>query len=361
MTLVTRTITNAGAPLVSPAGALLPNTLITFTLVSTIGLPANTVGLPAHAVDAFTQHDVASVPITTTTDAQGEFSVALWPTSRGDRPVRYRVVVDRPGITPFTASLADGITDLSWAAFMAGGTPLTPAEVSQLELHLAEINAQKLAAEQAAQAAAGSAGTAHTDALAADAARALAEGEAADALAARIAAEAAATQAAFSTGVTQWVSGATYARDVQVWSPANYVTYRRIVAGTGTTDPSADLVNWAPIWASVLLARDLGRARYRRAYSGDAVQAGAIYDVDTTAAPATLFLPRIAETEVGDAIEFLSYGGAWGAPYALVLARRDAGIYIQGSPSDFAVNYPVPGIALICKFKTATQAWWSIV
>ena len=67
MTLVTRTITNAGAPLVSPAGALLPNTLITFTLVSTIGLPANTVGLPAHAVDAFTQHDVASVPITTTT------------------------------------------------------------------------------------------------------------------------------------------------------------------------------------------------------------------------------------------------------------------------------------------------------
>ena len=354
MTLVTRTISNAGAPLVSPAGALLANALITFTLVNTIGLPAN-------AIDAISLQDVASIPITTTTDAQGEFAVALWPTSRADRPVRYRVVVDHPGVTPFTAPLADGVTDLSWVAFMLGGAPLTPAEISQLELHLAEINAQKLAAQDAAQAAAGSAGTAHTDALAADAARALAEGEAADALAARIAAEAAATQSAFAAGVNKWVSGTTYAEGVQVWSPINKVTYRRIVAGAGTTDPSLDPTNWAPVWASILLARDLGRARYRQAYSGDAVQAGAVYDVDTTAAPVTLYLPRIAETERGDVIEFVSYGGAWGAPYALVLARRDAGIYIQGSPSDFSVNYPVPGIALICKFKTADQAWWSIV
>jgi len=46
---------------------------------------------------------------------------------------------------------------------------------------------------------------------------------------------------------------------------------------------------------------------------------------------------------------------------SLVVQECDAGIYIQGSPSDFSVNYPVPGIALICKFKTADQAWWSIV
>lgn len=53
-----------------------------------------------------------------------------------------------------------------------------------------------------------------------------------------------ATAAFVSAGATIWVSGTTYALGAVVWSPANGQIYRRIVAGAGTTDPSADLTNW---------------------------------------------------------------------------------------------------------------------
>lgn len=46
---------------------------------------------------------------------------------------------------------------------------------------------------------------------------------------------------------TKWVSGTTYALDASVWSPLNYQPYRRKVAGAGTTDPSNDATNWAPL------------------------------------------------------------------------------------------------------------------
>lgn len=43
----------------------------------------------------------------------------------------------------------------------------------------------------------------------------------------------------------KWVSGTTYALDFIVRSPASQHYYVRIVAGAGTTDPSADGTNWA--------------------------------------------------------------------------------------------------------------------
>lgn len=43
----------------------------------------------------------------------------------------------------------------------------------------------------------------------------------------------------------KWASGTTYALDALVWSPVSRLTYIRIVAGAGTTDPSADGTNWA--------------------------------------------------------------------------------------------------------------------
>jgi len=55
----------------------------------------------------------------------------------------------------------------------------------------------------------------------------------------------AAANAATSSGAPIWVSGTTYALGAPAWSPANRLIYRRIVAGTGTTDPSADPTNWA--------------------------------------------------------------------------------------------------------------------
>ncbi len=66
------------------------------------------------------------------------------------------------------------------------------------------------------------------------------------------AAEAAASvaQAQATANVVQWVSGTTYSLGVNVWSPVDFQTYRRILAGAGTTDPSADATNWVKVGAA---------------------------------------------------------------------------------------------------------------
>jgi hypothetical protein len=58
------------------------------------------------------------------------------------------------------------------------------------------------------------------------------------------AASASAATAASASGATAWVSGTTYALGAVVYSTVTGRTYRRIVAGAGTTDPSADTTNW---------------------------------------------------------------------------------------------------------------------
>ena len=47
----------------------------------------------------------------------------------------------------------------------------------------------------------------------------------------------------------KWVSDTTYPLDFIVRSPASQHHYVRIVAGAGTTDPSADGTNWARVGA----------------------------------------------------------------------------------------------------------------
>jgi len=55
----------------------------------------------------------------------------------------------------------------------------------------------------------------------------------------------AAAAAALSTAnTTLWVSGTSYSVGNTVYSPINVRSYRRLVAGAGTTDPSADATNW---------------------------------------------------------------------------------------------------------------------
>lgn len=58
-------------------------------------------------------------------------------------------------------------------------------------------------------------------------------------------AAASAQAASAAAGAAVWVSGTTYAAGIVVWSPLNYLVYRRKTAGAGTTDPSADSTNWA--------------------------------------------------------------------------------------------------------------------
>lgn len=51
--------------------------------------------------------------------------------------------------------------------------------------------------------------------------------------------------AAFAAlGAVAWVSGTTYAVGDVVYSPINSLSYRRLTAGAGTTDPANDPTNW---------------------------------------------------------------------------------------------------------------------
>lgn len=57
--------------------------------------------------------------------------------------------------------------------------------------------------------------------------------------------------AAATSGAVPWVSGTTYAKNDAVISQVNFQTYRRKVAGGGTTDPSSDPTNWAALNGSL--------------------------------------------------------------------------------------------------------------
>lgn len=81
---------------------------------------------------------------------------------------------------------------------------------------------------------------ADADAIAAAASAVDAEGFADDAAAS-------AAGSAAAADVYAWVSGTTYAIGVCVFSPIDFQTYRRTTSGAGTTDPSADIVNWVAI------------------------------------------------------------------------------------------------------------------
>lgn len=88
------------------------------------------------------------------------------------------------------------------------------------------------------------AGEINAASAAADVSEAGAAASAAAALASELAAGASASAAAAGAGAAIWVSGTTYAIGDVRWSPVTRYVYRRITAGAGTTDPSADATNW---------------------------------------------------------------------------------------------------------------------
>lgn len=49
-----------------------------------------------------------------------------------------------------------------------------------------------------------------------------------------------------------WVSGTTYSVGDLRYSPITFQTYRRAIAGAGTTDPSLDVTNWVAVGGSTL-------------------------------------------------------------------------------------------------------------
>ena len=60
-------------------------------------------------------------------------------------------------------------------------------------------------------------------------------------------AAASAVDSALAAGAVAWVSGTAYPVGAARFSLANLRTYRRLVAGAGTTDPASDAANWLPV------------------------------------------------------------------------------------------------------------------
>ena len=143
------------------------------------------------------------------------------------------------------------------------------------------------------------AGEVNANAVAAAASAVTAQGHADDAFASSQAAQNSAITAASSSGAALWVSGTTYALGDVVWSPATRYSYRRIVAGAGATDPSADPTNWA--LASVALPQLIVVTG-----TSASAQSGAEYAL-TNAAATTVTLP--ASPTVGDFVSIIVANG----------------------------------------------------
>jgi hypothetical protein len=90
-----------------------------------------------------------------------------------------------------------------------------------------------------------------------------ADADAVAADASAVAAAASAAAAATTANVVLWVSGSTYAAGTAVYSPIDFLTYRRTSAspGSSTTDPSADTTRWVQISISANVANTFTAAQ----------------------------------------------------------------------------------------------------
>lgn len=127
-----RTISNIGQPLVAPDGTALSGVKITFRLTDGIA--------PADTFDAITGERVASADISVVTDSKGEFTVSLWPTSRGQNQRVYLCTVNWPSVHSFTAPLPEGSEVLSWADFKSAGATIQPADLPAFAKHTLDVS-----------------------------------------------------------------------------------------------------------------------------------------------------------------------------------------------------------------------------
>ncbi len=138
--------------------------------------------------------------------------------------------------------------------------------------------------------------------------------------------------AAGYAGATVWVSGTTYALYDVRFSPINQRSYRRIIAGAGTTDPSADATNWALI--------DIVRPIVQVNASTYTAVAGFHYEI-IYAGVCTLSLP--ASPGSGNAVE-VTVSNA----YDNVLARNGSTIEALSENMDLDVHH------LVATYSTST-------
>lgn len=130
MALVTRTLTNAGAPLYSPDGDLLVGVKINFQLMDMGGRPSD-------AWDATTNERVGGETVVATTDTAGVFSVDLWPNTRGNRATKYKCRVQFEGFREFSGIVEDVPGVLLWVDFMLGGAAMAAQDMSAVAAAIA--------------------------------------------------------------------------------------------------------------------------------------------------------------------------------------------------------------------------------
>ena len=162
---------------------------------------------------------------------------------------------------------------------------------------------------------------------------------AAAALASQTAAAASAQASAASAGASIWVSGTTYAIGDVRWSPATRYVYRRITAGAGTTDPSADAPNW-------VLAVTGAPQLFIITGTTQTAQANGHY-VLTNVAASTLTLP--ASPATGDPV-WVTVGNALTTN---VIARN--GKPVMGLAEDMTIDSATATVCL--RFVDNTLGW----
>jgi len=134
MALDTRTLTNSGSPLYNPGGVVVSSGTIKFTLVDKNNDPVD-------VWDATTFERIAG-PVNASIDSNGEFSVDLWPNSRGNHTTYYLCeIVGSNDFEKFKGQIPDGDTDLQWIDFYAGGETLEGNDVDLLSIHQGLVNA----------------------------------------------------------------------------------------------------------------------------------------------------------------------------------------------------------------------------
>lgn len=228
------------------------------------------------------------------------------------------------------------ITALPPAPQPTDDTATFNAKAFALLAALATFVAEANAVESAVDADAAAAGTANTNA---QSAKTAAESARDAAAASATAANASVASAAAANGAAAWVSGTTYTLGAVVYSTVTRLVYRRIVAGAGTTDPSADATNWA-------LAVALGPQLQVSTSTTNAMAVGQ-WLVLTNAAASTATLP--ASPTPGDTCWVTPGNGRLDN----VIARN--GQNIQGLAEDLTIDSANATVQL--RYINATLGW----
>ena len=167
-----------------------------------------------------------------------------------------------------------------------------------------------------------------------------------------------ATMAGTIAGADRWVSGAVYAQGDAVWSPLTLLTYRKKTAGSssGSTDPSADTVNWAMVGGGEVSLAGTQTLTNKTLTTPVITQNVQVISTSTTAvasrtyvltASLTLTLP--ASPAPGDWVAFSNRSGT----LTSVIARN--GSNIMGLAEDMTVDSLHAGLTLT--FADATRGW----